>query len=130
MPSVWKSFPFFTLTILGALQSIPLDYYEAASLDGASRPQRFRYVTWPAIRNPAILAMVLSSLWALREFDIIFATTGGGPYGSTETLGIRVYVEAFSNFEMGRACALGVLTLAIAMLIVLAARRPLAKEFF
>jgi len=130
VPSIWKSFPFFTLTILGALQAIPLDYYEAASLDGASRPQRFRYVTWPAIRNPAILAMVLSSLWALREFDIVFATTGGGPYRSTETLGIRVYVEAFSNFEMGRACALGVLTLAIAMSIVMAARRPLAKEFF
>lgn len=130
MPTIWKSFPFFALTILGALQTIPDDLYEAADMDGATPLQSFFNVTWPGIRGPAILALVLNGLWALREFDIIFATTGGGPARATETLGIRAYVEAFSYFEIGRASAIGVLTIAIALLMVLAARRPLQKEFF
>ncbi len=130
LASVWKSVPFFTLTILGALQTIPGEFHEAAEIDGATRHQAFRHVTWPGIRGPAILAIVLNSLWALREFDIIFATTGGGPVRATETLGIRAYVEAFSNFELGHASALGVLTIALALMVVLAARRPLRREFF
>lgn len=129
-PSVWKSFPFFALTLLGALQTIPDDFYEAADMDGANRLQGFLHVTWPGIRGPAILAIVLNSLWALREFDIIFATTGGGPARATETLGIRAYIEAFSYFDIGRAAAFGMLTIAIALAMVLAARRPLQKEFF
>ena len=130
IPTIWKSFPFFTLTILGALQTIPDDLYEAADIDGANRTQSFFHVTWPGVRGPAVLAIVLNSLWALREFDIIFATTGGGPARATETLGIRAYVEAFSYFELGRACAIGMLTIAIALGLVLLARRPLQKEFF
>lgn len=130
VPTVWKSFPFFTLTLLAALQAVPPELYEAAHMDGAGRSQRFRHVTWPAIRGTAVLALVLNTLWAFREFDIIFATTGGGPYRATETLGIRAYLEVFSYFEVGRACVLGMLMLAIALLVVLAARKPLGKEFF
>ena len=129
-PTIWKSFPFFTLTILAALQAVPGELYEAAHMDGAGRWQRFRHVTWPGVRGAAVLALVLNTLWAFREFDIIFATTGGGPYRATETLGIRAYQEAFSYFEIGRACVLGMVMLAIALLVVLAARRPLQKEFF
>jgi multiple sugar transport system permease protein len=129
-PTIWKSMPFFTLTILAALQAVPEELYEAARMDGANRLQRLRFVTWPAVRGAAVLALVLNTLWAFREFDIIFATTGGGPYRATETLGIRAYQEAFSYFEIGRACVLGMVMLAFAMLLVLAARRPLQKEFF
>lgn len=130
IPTIWKSFPFFTLTILAALQAVPAELYEAARVDGADGWQRFRYVTWPGVRGPAILALVLNTLWAFREFDIIFATTGGGPSRSTETLGIRAYQEAFSYFEIGRACVLGIVMLCIALLVVVAARQPLRKEFF
>ncbi|MCZ8097362.1 MAG: sugar ABC transporter permease [Burkholderiales bacterium] len=129
-PTIWKSMPFFTLTILAALQAVPEELYEAARMDGANRLQRLRFVTWPAVRGAAVLALVLNMLWAFREFDIIFATTGGGPYRATETLGIRAYQEAFSYFEIGRACVLGMVMLAFAMVLVLAARRPLQKEFF
>ncbi len=130
LPTVWKSLPFFTLTILAALQAVPDELYEAARMDGADKVQRLRFVTWPAVRGAAVLAFVLNTLWAFREFDIIFATTGGGPYRATETLGIRAYLEAFSYYEIGRACVLGMVMLAIALLVVLAARRPLQKEFF
>jgi multiple sugar transport system permease protein len=130
VPTIWKSYPFFTLTLLAALQSIPRDLYEAAAVDGVTAWQRFRHVTWPGIRNPATLAVVLNGLWAFREFDIIFAATGGGPAKATETLGIRAYNEAFGYFYMGRAAVVGVLMLAIALVFVLIARRQLRKEFF
>ncbi|WP_342364289.1 sugar ABC transporter permease [Terrarubrum flagellatum] len=130
LPTIWKGFPFFALTILGALQTIPADLYEAADIDGANRTQAFFNVTWPGVRGPALLALVLNGLWALREFDIIFATTGGGPSRASETLGIRAYLEAFSYYDLGRAAAIGVLTLAIALALLAVARRPLQKEFF
>jgi len=130
LPTIWKSFPFFTLTFLAAMQGIPAELYEAAKIDRANRWERFRYITWPGVRGPAVLALVLNSLWAFREFDIIFVTTGGGPARATETLGIRAYLDAFSYFKVGEAAVLGMLMLALALIFVLLARRPLKKEFF
>jgi multiple sugar transport system permease protein len=130
LPTIWKAYPFFTLTLLAALQSIPGNLYEAAAVDGVDRWQRFAHITWPGIRGPATLALVLNGLWAFREFDIIYAATGGGPSKATETLGIRAYNEAFGYFYMGRAAVIGVLMLAIALVAVFVARKQLRKEFF
>ncbi len=130
VPTIWKAYPFFTLTLLAAMQSIPGHLYEAAEVDGATAWQRFANVTWPGIRGPAVLALVLNGLWTFREFDIIYAATGGGPAKATETLGLRAYNEAFGYFYMGRAAVIGVLMLALALCAVLLARRALRKEFF
>lgn len=130
IPTIWKAFPFFTLTLLAALQSIPASLYEAARMDGAGAWDRFKHVTWPGIRGAATLAGILQTLWVLREFDIIYAATGGGPSGATETLGLLVYNEAFSYFHMGLAAALGVLLLALAVIIIAIAIKPLRKEYF
>ena len=70
---------------------------------------------------------MLNGLWVFREFDIIFASTGGGPAKATETLGIRAYNEAFGYFYMGRAAVIGVLMLVIALVAVLLARRAAAQ---
>jgi len=129
VPTVWKSFPFFAITILAALQSIHETLYEAARVDGASAWQRFRYVTWPGIRGPALLAALLNALWTFREFDIIYASTRGGPAGATETLGILVYREAFESFRFGTAAAIGVLMLGTATIFVALSMRVLRKEF-
>lgn len=128
LPTVWKSFPFFTITMLAALQSIPLHLYEAARVDGANAWQQFRYVTWPGIRGPAMLAVLLNALWTFREFDIIFASTGGGPAGATETLGILLYREAFASFRFGTAAAIGVLMLVTATIVVIVGSRWLREE--
>jgi multiple sugar transport system permease protein len=129
VPTVWKSFPFFAITILAALQGIPGSLYEAAKVDGATAWQQFRHVTWPGIKRPAMLAVVLNALWTFREFDIIYASTGGGPAGATETLGILVYREAFGSFRFGTAAALGVLMLVTAAIFVVVAMRSLKDEF-
>ena len=128
-PTVWKSFPFFAITILAALQSIPDTLYEAARVDGATAWQQFRHVTWPGIRGAARLAELLNALWTFREFDIIYASTRGGPAGATETLGILVYREAFESFRFGTAAAIGVLMLATATVFVALSMRVLRREF-
>ena len=129
VPTVWKSFPFFTITILAALQSIPSSLYEAARVDGASAWQQFTHVTWPGIKRPALLAVLLNALWTFREFDIIYASTRGGPAGATETLGILVYREAFESFRFGTAAAIGVLMLATAGVFVALSMKALKEEF-
>ena len=130
MATAWKAYPFFTLTLLAGLQAIPTTLYEAARVDGASAWQRFRFITWPGIRAPAALGAILNTLWALREFDIIYVTTGGGPDRATETLAVRIYQEAFAFFRMGTASALGVLTMVLAALLALASMRTLRREYF
>lgn len=118
LPTIWKGYPFFTLVLLAALQSVPEEQHEAAKMDGASRLGRFVYVTWPSIQGPAVLAVILQALWAFREFDFIFPTTGGGPNGATETLAIRIYNEAFRFFDLGTAAVLGVIALIFTAIIV------------
>lgn len=130
VPTVWKSFPFFTLTLLAAMQSIPVQLYEAARIDGANALAILRNVTWPGIRGPALLAVVLNALWALKELDIIFAATGGGPAGATETLALTVYLEAFANFRLGSASALGLMTMLLCALLVLASLPRMRQRFF
>jgi multiple sugar transport system permease protein len=112
LPTIWKCFPFFVLTLLAALQAVPPELHEAAKVDGATAWQRFRFVTWPTIRGAAALAIVLQTLWAVKEFDIIYATTGGGPARATQTLSLLVYEEAFQFFRFGYASAVGMLLLA------------------
>ena len=118
IPTVWKSYPFFCLLILAALQSIPKDLYEAARVDGAPVVATFRAITWPGIRNAAYLAFVLQALWTFREFEVIYPMTAGGPGGSTQTLAIYLYNEAFEFFHMGYASALGMVTAVICVAFV------------
>lgn len=116
MPTVWKAYPLITLTLLAALQSIPAELYEAGDIDGASRLQRFAFITWPGIRATAILSIMVSALWVFRDVDIIFATTHGGPARATETLSIYTYDEAFKYFRMGVGSAVGTLMVTVAFL--------------
>jgi multiple sugar transport system permease protein len=118
LPTIWKGYPFFTISILAALQSIPLDYYEAAEVDGCGAIRKFFYITWPGIRETSILALILNGLWSFRVFDIIYSTTKGGPSDATTTIAIQIYNEAFQYFDINKASVLGVIALLISAVIV------------
>ena len=107
----------------------PFASVERLIADANEAWQRFRHVTWPGIRGPALLAALLNALWTFREFDIIYASTRGGPAGATETLGILVYREAFESFRFGTAAAIGVLMLGTAAIFVALSMRVLRREF-
>ena len=128
IPTVWKFYPFFCLLILGGLQVVPPEYYEAAQLDGAGSWKQFAHITW-AIRPMAFFAVVLGIVgMAFGEFSIIYPMTGGGPGGSTQTLGIYMYNQAFQLFHMGYASALGVVMFGICIVLVLAAYPRLQED--
>jgi multiple sugar transport system permease protein len=128
LPAMWKSYPLITLIILAALQSIPSELYEAARIDGASAWREFRHVTWPGIRGPATLAVMVSSLAVFRDVDIIYTTTRGGPSRLTETVALFVYNEGFQYFRMGSAASAGLLMVLAALLASLLALRVIRHE--
>jgi len=89
---VWKSLPFWTLILIAGRLSIPKEQYEAASVDGATAWQQFRYVTWPSMRTLYLTSTILSMIWTLGDFNSVYLLTGGGPADLTHvlaTLGIR-----------------------------------------
>jgi arabinogalactan oligomer/maltooligosaccharide transport system permease protein len=101
----WLSFPFMMVVILGALQSIPRDMYEAAEVEGADRWQRLRYITLPLLRPTLIPAIVLSVVWTFNMFNIIFLVSGGEPGGANEILITKAYKIAFENYQYAYAAA-------------------------
>lgn len=89
---IWKSLPFWTLILLAGRLAIPQEQYEAASVDGASTLQKFRYITWPSMRSLYLTSTILSTIWTLGDFNSVYLLTGGGPADLTHvlaTLGIR-----------------------------------------
>jgi multiple sugar transport system permease protein len=89
---IWKSLPFWTLILLAGRLAIPTEQYEAASVDGATRWQKFRFITWPAMSGLYITSLLLSMIWTLGDFNSVYLLTGGGPADLTHvlaTLGIR-----------------------------------------
>ncbi len=89
---VWKSLPFWTLILISARLAIPAEQYEAASVDGATSWQKFKFITWPSMRTMYITSTILSMIWPLGDFNSVYLLTGGGPADLTHvlaTLGIR-----------------------------------------
>ena len=130
LATVWKGYPFFTVSLLAGMQSIPKELYEAARVDGANAIDQFRFITMPALRSVIGISLVISTLWLFRVFDIIFVMTGGGPSRSTETLAIQIYREAFQYFQMSYASAIGMVTLALSVVATIVYLRLSSKSFY
>ena len=128
--TIWKGYPFFTVMLLAALQAIPAELYDAAKVDGASAWREFRSITMPAIRGVTGIVLLINALWVFREFTVIFVLTGGGPAGATRTLSIWTYTEAFADFHMGFAAAIGMLTLVISIVASVVFVRMSRSEFY
>jgi len=89
---IWKSLPFWTLILIAGRLAIPAEMYEAASVDGASGWQKFKFITWPSMQTLYLTSSILSMIWTLGDFNSVYLLTGGGPADLTHvlaTLGIR-----------------------------------------
>ncbi len=89
---IWKSLPFWTLILIAGRLAIPAEHYEAAAVDGATKWQKFMYITWPSVRTLYLTSLILSMIWTLGDFNSVYLLTGGGPADLTHvlaTLGIR-----------------------------------------
>ena len=103
---VWKNLGFNMVIVLAGLQGIAREYYEAASIDGAGRWQRFRHITLPGLRHTLLFVAVISVIASLQVFDQVYVMTRGGPLFSTETLVTYMFHQGFDLFRMGYASAL------------------------
>jgi multiple sugar transport system permease protein len=113
---IWKSLPFWTLILLAGRMAIPADQYEAASVDGATTWQKFKYITWPSMRSLYLTSTLLSMIWTLGDFNSVYLLTGGGPADLTHvlaTLGIR-YLR-LDQIELAMAAIVVTLPLVLPM---------------
>ena len=107
--NIWRSYPFPMLIYWAALKSIDREMYEAATVDGATKWQSFRYITLPQLRGTTAVLIVLRTIWTATYYDLIQMVTGGGPTGSTTHLPILIYQASFGSFQMGYAASISMI---------------------
>lgn len=120
---IWKSLPFWTLILVAGRLAIPAEQYEAASVDGATRWQKFRFITWPAMQSLYLTSVILSMIWTLGDFNSVYLLTGGGPADLNHvlaTLGIR-YLR-LDQIELAMATIVVALPLVLPLVAVMMKR--------
>ena len=105
----WLSVPLFMAFFLAGLQGVSMDQVDAARVDGCENAGVLRYVILPHLAPTMIIVTILGAMGNLQAFDVIYAMTQGGPIKATTMLSVEVYKQAFQNWDMGTACAVGVL---------------------
>jgi multiple sugar transport system permease protein len=104
----WKYTPFMVIVFLARLQTVPLELYDAARIDGATAWDEFRYVTLPWVRPVLLIAMLLRTIWTVNDFDLIYLLAFGGPLSATTTVPVLIRGIAFSKQDLGMASALAI----------------------
>jgi multiple sugar transport system permease protein len=116
--NVWRGIPFMGIAILAGLQTISKDIYEAAMLDGAGAIKRFIHMTLPSVREVTIMAAVMTTIWTLNDFEIIWLLTRGGPSNGTQVLSTLSYTIGFLNMSLGKAIAIAIMTMPPLILLI------------
>lgn len=124
----WVQYGFCMVLFLAGIQRIPLEYYEAASLDGASAFKQFLYITIPSLKAEIGVAMITTMIAALRVFDLIYSTTRGGPGDSTLVTGFLIYRSAILNNRIGYGAAIAMVLTTIILALSFLIRRYMSEK--
>lgn len=114
---LWRGLPFFAVTLLASLQNIPIDLYEAARVDGASRFQQLLYITLPQLKRTIVLTTLLRTVWEFNNVDLLYNLTGGGPAHSTTTYAMYIANTAVHGTNFGYGSALTVVAFIILTIV-------------
>jgi multiple sugar transport system permease protein len=106
--NVWRGVPFFGITLLAALQAVPTELYEAATVDGASAWQQFRNITVPMLEPVLVVVTLLSLIWTFSDFQLIYVLTQGGPADSTHVFATLAYQVGLGATQLGVGAAISV----------------------
>jgi multiple sugar transport system permease protein len=126
--NIWRGFPFFGVSLLAGLQAIPRDLYEVAAVDGASAAQRFRYVTLPGLRPVILVTALISTIFTLNDFNIVYVMTRGGPGTATHVLATYTYEVGFQALRWGRAVAISMYLMPLVVVMIVVLARRLTRE--
>lgn len=110
--NIWRSFPFYTLSLVAALQAVPHDLHEAAAIDGAGPIRRFVSITLPHLKTVSLTLIFIHIIWTAINFDFIWVMTEGGPLNASVTVPIMIYHYAMQDYDIGAACALASMSMA------------------
>jgi raffinose/stachyose/melibiose transport system permease protein len=124
----WIMFGLCLVLFLAGIQKIPVSLYEAARVDGAGRMREFVAVTLPGLRGELAVALTLTTIMALRTFDLIYVSTAGGPGTSTTVPSVLVYQNAFVNGRVGLAAAVAVVLTALIFVVAFAITRIVDRD--
>lgn len=117
MTDVWQWTPFLMLIVLAGLQSIPVELYESAEVDGASAWQSFWNITVPLLLPVIVIGLLIRAMDLFKLFDIVYLVTGGGPGNTTETISFYTYLQGFKFFSLGYTSAMAFLQLIVIIVI-------------
>ncbi|MET4731526.1 multiple sugar transport system permease protein [Thalassospira sp. MBR-102] len=126
--NIWFGIPFFAITLLAALQSIPKELYEAAAIDGATTRQQFISITLPFLAPTIAITLMLRTIWIANFADLIVVMTNGGPADSTQIVASYIFTQAFRRLDFGYASAIAAVLLVLLLayaLGVIALRRAM-----
>jgi multiple sugar transport system permease protein len=126
--NVWRGFPFFAITLLAGLQTVSSDSYDAAKVDGAGIYARFRHVTLPGLAPVMAVVTLLSTIFTLNDFAIIWLLTRGGPGNATDVLSTLTYKVAIRGLELGKGVAVSVLMLPLLVILIVLLTRFINKR--
>lgn len=126
---VWFHTGQMMVIYIAGLQQIPQELYEAAEVDGASRWQQFRNVTWPMSIPTTIVVMAYTTIQSFRAFDIIFSMTQGGPNNSSNIFAVLIYQTVFSDLRIGYAAAQSIFFVLVLVFVTVLQRRVLGKRY-
>lgn len=125
--NIWRTFPYYTISFLSAMQSIPYELHEAAAIDGAGIVQRFFHITLPQLKSVSLVIVFMHLIWTAINFDFIWVLTEGGPNYATQTLPIMIYRYSMKKFDVGAASALSTLMFAAMTVLFLVYYRQRTK---
>ena len=113
IPNIWYGVPFFGIMLLAALQSVPNELYEAATLDGAGSIRKFVSVTVPYVKPTIVSSILLRTMWIVNFPDIIYAMTNGGPVNKTNILATQMINKVFKEYDYGQGSAFGLIIMVL-----------------
>lgn len=119
LAELWRGIPFFAITLLAALQTIPVEIYESAKVDGCGPVRQFFWITLPFLKEAIVFSTLMRAIWEFNNIDMIFTMTGGGPVYLTTTLPIYMMQTAIIEGNYGYGSALAVFIFVILMLFTI-----------
>ena len=125
--NIWRGLPFFAITILAGLVSIPKELYEAAATDGAGAWTKFRHITLPMIKPVLAIVILFSTIFTLSDFNIVFVLTRGGPMNMTQLLGTLSYSIGIAGGKIGEGAAIALFLFPVLFTIVYLQLRVVKK---
>jgi len=126
--NVWRGMPFFAITFLAGLQTVPQDLYDAGDIDGTNGWQRFWYITLPSIKPIVVVVMVFSIVVTFADFELVWVLTEGGPHNSTHLFATYAYQLGMTAGNLGGGAAVALFMLPILALLILWQLLYLRKE--